>query len=238
MHTWSRRAESCAPIILIQLNQQQKNSSGENPREEPDKTRTRWKANHLDLSQQRDTFRKLQPCASFLPHMEGCYQLLELFKGLWKQVSQYVKVGGSFWSKYESGVSYGQPGHFKPDHYTNNSVYADYRCQFSLSDFLYVAGPIKFSLWLQLKEQKSSPGRWPRSRAVCSGQSPQAVSQTQFLLNWITISQHFITPHLPNKSIIAHFEWIGRMGVSLFMRRPITQHTNYSPAVSQPCLSG
>lgn len=44
-------------------------SSGENPREEPDKTRTWWEANHLDLSQQRDTFRKLQLGASFLLHM-------------------------------------------------------------------------------------------------------------------------------------------------------------------------
>lgn len=69
--TWSRRAESCAPIILIQLNRLQKknSSSGENPREEPDKTRTWWEANHLDLSQQRDTFRKLQLGASFLLHM-------------------------------------------------------------------------------------------------------------------------------------------------------------------------
>lgn len=196
------------PIILIQLKRLQKknSSSGENPREEPDKTRTWWEANHLDLSQQRDTFRKLQLGASFLLHMRK------------KKQSWEFLFECSFLSKYESGVSDGRPALFKPDHYTNNSVYADYRSQFSLSDFLYVAGPIKFSLWLQLKEQKSSPGPWPRSRAACSSQSPQAVSQTQRFITKISCGS-------------AIWVWIYLCGDQL-------HNTNYSPAVSQLCRDG
>lgn len=128
----------------------------------------------------------------------------------------------NFLSKYESGVSDGRPARFKPDHYTNNSVYADYRSQFSLSDFLYVAGPIKFSLWLQLKEQKSSPGPWPRSRAACSSQSPRAVSQTQRFITKIS--------HL-SLSGSAIWVWIYLCGDQL-------HNTNYSPAVSQLCRDG
>lgn len=38
--------------------------------ERTDKTRTWWKANHPDLSQQRDTFRKPTMCIIFTPHKE------------------------------------------------------------------------------------------------------------------------------------------------------------------------
>lgn len=45
-------------------------------------------------------------------------------------------------------MSDGQLDHFKTWNYTNNSVYADYSSQLSLSDFLYVAEPSILSLAL------------------------------------------------------------------------------------------
>lgn len=76
-------------------------SREENPRQQPDRTRTWWKANGPLTAEGNSNW------------MQHFYPTQEEIK---------VLCDYSFLSKYESGVSGGQTDHFEPAHYTNYSV--------------------------------------------------------------------------------------------------------------------